>query len=447
MTGDTFIMGNPPFNGPSYFSDEQRADTDRVWSGTPRLGVLDYVTNWFLIASQWASSNDVKCGFVSTNSITQGQQPSVLWGRLLALGVGIDFAYRTFAWDNGAAVHVVIIGFSTALKPAKRPLFSFNNIKGEPQKNLVPTINAYLLDAPDILISSRTMPLQPETPLMNKGSQPTDNGQLSSISRDEAEQIRLSDPVAAKYLRRLIGGQEFIQGKERYCLWLLNAEPGDLRSSATLKSRIQGVREFRLASPKKATQKDASRPHEFQEKRQPSTEFIAIPEVSSENRDYVPIGFFEPTFVPTNKIQVIEGGGLRVFGILVSRVFSVWVESISGRLKSDFSISSEITYNNFPFPELSVENTELIEKAASAVLDSRKLYPNSSLADLYDTLSMPSDLRKCHEQLDRAVVAAYGLKPSSSDEQILSELFRRYDELTRGLLEATPMPKPRRSRS
>ncbi len=434
MNEDTFIMGNPPFNGPSFMTQNQRDDTAQVWQGTERFGVMDYVANWFLIGARWSSKKGVRVAFVATNSITQGQQPSVLWGRLSALGIGIDFAYRSFWWDNGAAVHCVIIGFSSSPKPRKRPLWNFPDIKGEPDLLWVSNINAYLIDGPDIVISSRSKPLLPFVPQMNKGSQPTDKGFLSNISTAEADVIRKQDPIAGKYLRKLIGGQEFIQGKERYCLWLVGADPSDIRSSNLLRDRIGKVREFRLSSPKAATQRDANRSHEFQEIRQPKTAFIAVPEVSSENRDYVPIAFFEPTVVPTNKVQVIADGGLPVFGILCSRVFSVWVVAISGRLKSDFSISSEITYNNFPFPEPSEVVNTSISTAAQTVLDVRTQYAPASLAVLYDRNAMPTDLRKAHQQLDKSVMSAFGMKPSATDEDILAELFRRYEELTSGLL-------------
>jgi len=434
MNGSTYIMGNPPFNGPSFMTHNQRSDTAQAWQGTERFGVMDYVANWFLIGARWSSKKGVRVAFVATNSITQGQQPSVLWGRLSALGIGIDFAYRSFSWDNGAAVHCVIIGFSSSPKPRKRPLWNFPNIKGEPELVWVSNINAYLIDAPDIVISSRNKPLLPFVPPMNKGSQPTDKGFLSNISTTEADVICKEDAIAGKYLRPLIGGQEFIQGKERYCLWLVDADPSDIKSSKILTERIEKVREFRLSSPKTATQRDANRSHEFQELRQPKTAFIAVPEVSSENRDYVPIAFFEPTVVPTNKVQVIAGGGLSLFGTLCSRVFSVWVEAISGRLKSDFSISSEITYNNFPFPEPNKGVNASISTAAQAVLDVRGNYAPASLAVLYDRNAMPTDLRKAHQQLDRSVMSAFGMKPSATDEHILAELLTRYEELTSGLL-------------
>jgi len=434
MNENTFIMGNPPFNGSTWQTPEQREDTSVLWTGSSRNGILDYVCNWFLLASQWSQKSGAKCGFVATNSITQGQQPAIIWSRIRELGVGIDFAYRSFWWDNGAAVHVVIIGFSSAPKSSRLPLWHFADIKGEPELVWAKQINAYLIDAPQILITPRSTPLSPFTPKVVNGSKPADGGFLSNISPEEADEIRREDAIATKYLRQVIGSQELIQGKLRFCLWLVGAEPADLRKSQVIISRVNGVRQMRLESRDKMTLADAERPTEFQKIRQPSKRYLAIPEVSSESRDYVPIAFFDPMVVPTNKIQVVENESLSLFGILCSRVFSIWVKNISGRLKSDFSISSEITYNNFPFPETAPEQSEQIELAAKQVLDMREKYPNSSLADLYDPNAMPSDLRKAHQQLDKAVLKAFGLKATATDEEILADLFRRYAELTKGLI-------------
>ena len=443
MDENTYIMGNPPFNGYTWLTPEQRSDTNALWEGTGRRGILDYVANWFYLAARWCEHADVRAAFVATNSITQGQQPAVLWSRLTPMGVGIDFAYRSFWWDNGAAVHVVIIGFSGFTKPARRPLWKFEDVKSEPTMTLVQNINAYLLDAPDILITPRSSPVQHWVPKVVNGSKPSDGGHLSNISPEEARFIEKNDPIAAKYLRRLIGGQEFIQGKERYCLWLVGAEPADIRRSKTLRGRVGDVRDFRLASKKVATQKDAHRPHEFQQIRQPKTDFIAVPEVSSENRSYIPIGVLGPEIVPTNKIQTIPDPDYFVFGVLCSRVFSIWVEAISGRLESRFSISADITYNNFPFPETTETQNKAIVAGSQAVLEARSLFPASSLADLYDPKSMPSELGKAHQGLDQVVLLAFGLKATADDEDVLAELFGRYDDLTRGLLGATTVPKRR----
>ena len=264
------------------------------------------------------------------------------------------------------------------------------------------------------------------TPSMNKGSQPTDEGWLSAISPEEAAQIKKKDPTAGKFLRRLMGGQEFIRNQERYCLWLVDAEPGELANSPEIRTRVKKVREMRLASTKKATRDDADKSHLFQENRQPFTPFIAVPEVSSEARSYVPVGFFEPEVVPTNKIQVIQNGTLPLFGQLVSSVFNAWVRSVSGRLKSDFSISSEITYNNFPFLELSKEESEKLVDLSKNILDARLEYPDASLAELYGTFSMPASLLKAHKANDKFILQLYNLKSESTDQEIMSRVFELY---------------------
>jgi hypothetical protein len=286
MDENTVIMGNPPFYGSFLQSPEQKSDTLSVWKSISGSGNLDYVANWYLVAARHIAPAGGRAGFVSTNSITQGQQPAIIWGQISPLGVAIDFAHRTFSWTNEAsgraAVHCVIIGFSSRPKPKKLPIWSYRTVKGDPELGLVSQINAYLLDAPNILITARSKPLQPGTQKMEKGSIPTDGGLLSNIGSAEADEIRASDATAAKYLRRLVGARELIHNEIRFCLWLVDANPTDLRTSPTLSARIKGVRALREASPKKTTQRDAERPTEFQEIRQPSTDYIAVPKVSSE---------------------------------------------------------------------------------------------------------------------------------------------------------------------
>ena len=433
MNENTIIMGNPPFNGYSMLNEEQREDTSWTWDEMKGSGLLDYVANWFLIGAKWASERGVRVAFVATNSITQGEQPALIWGRLFQLGIGIDFAYRTFQWDNGAAVHCVILGFSTLPKPKKLPLFHFSDLKGEPSLVWANNINPYLIDAPNILVSARTKPISETTQEMDYGSKPTDDGHLSNISAVEAEEIRESDEIASKYLRPLLGAKELINRTERYCLWLVGAEPSDIRRSPVLSQRVGAVREFRAASKKATTQRDAERAGEFQEIRQPNTDFIVIPLVTSEAREYVPMAMLPPEVIVNNGVSVIANGNLRTFGLLMSKHFNVWNKTVSGRLKSDTRISGTITYNNFPFPETTGEQDRAIEDAAKKVLDARDEYPNSSLADLYDPTAMPADLRKAHQQLDKAVLSAYGLKASATDEEILANLFQRYEDLTIGL--------------
>jgi len=434
MNETTYIMGNPPFNGNSMLTPEQRKDTTAVWEGMSGSGLLDYVANWFLIAAKWSNKTGAHVAFVATSSVTQGQQTSLIWDKLLQVGVGIDFAYRSFMWDNGAAVHCVIIGFSDSPKPKRLPLWFFKDIKGEPELVLVENINPYLIGAPNVLVKSRSKPLHPLTQKMVYGSKPTDQGHLSDISASEAIQIRQSDPIAAKYLRRIIGARELLHDEERWCLWLVGAEPSDIRKSPELNRRVAAVKEFRLQSTDKMTIADAHKPAEFQKIRQPITSYIAVPLLSSETRDYVPMALLDADVVANNLVSTIPEGSQRTFGLLMSRVFNVWNKTVSGRLKSDTRISGTVTYNNFPFPETTAEQDRLIEQAARLVLDAREKYPSSSLADLYGPATMPIELRKAHQQLDKSALAAFALKSSATDEEILTELFRLYEVATRGLI-------------
>jgi hypothetical protein len=443
MGKDTYIMGNPPFNGYSMMTERQREDTATVWEGTRGSGVLDYVASWFLIGAKWADANGVSVGFVATNSITQGEQPPIIWKRLFQMGIEIDFAYKTFNWDAGVGVHVVIIGFSTKAKPRKRPLWKFKKYSGEPTLTWADNISPYLVDAPSILVSSRTSPIVASVQKMDYGSKPTDGGYLSDISPEEAEVIRRTDPIASKYLRQLIGAKELSNNSERYCLWLVGVEPAEIRKSPELSARVSAVREFRLASKKSVTRRDAEKPHEFQEIRQPAMAYIAVPLHTTDNREYVPMTMCPPELIVNNSVSVVPDGSFVSFGILMSRPFNLWLKAVSGRLRQHPRISGSITYNNFPFPETGSDRNEDIEAGAQAVLAARDLFPSSSLSDLYDPKSMPSELRKAHQQLDKTVLLAFGLKFSASDEEVLAEMFMRYDDLTRGLLDATTVPKRR----
>lgn len=438
MGEKTFIMGNPPFLGPNFQTKQQKGDTLNVWGKVRGAGLVDFVTNWFVLAGRAISKHGGHAALVTTNSITQGEQPSILWGQLAPLGVKIHFAHRTFAWENDAqgkaAVHVVIVGMTTQTTRGKRHLWSYPDIKGQPILSKVANINAYLMPAPDILVQARTVPLSSETPQMLKGSQPTDAGWLSDISSEEAHQIRESDPVAAKYLRPLVGARELIQGGERWCLWLLEATPTELRSSSEIQRRIREVTAMRQASTDPTTRSDATRPWEFQRPRQPTTKYIAVPRVSSESRDYVPIAWLPPEVILTDAAFAVDKAPLWLFGVLCARPFNVWNKAVSGRLESRVRISNTITYNNYPFPVLSDEQREKIERAAQDVLAARDSHPEASLADLYASSTMPVELRKAHEKLDKLVLSAYSLRFDADDSTVLETLFDRYAEATEGLL-------------
>ncbi len=427
----TFIMGNPPFFGARFQTPEQKADTLAVWGDIKGAAEMDFVSNWHLIASRHISKQGGQAAFVSTNSLTQGEQPGILFPQLEALGVGISFAHRTFSWQNDAkgqaAVHCVIIGLSNN-PPKVRNLWSYPNIKGQPVLHRAKNINAYLVDAPDAYLTARRTPISPEMPPMDFGSMPNDGGHLSDISSDEAEAIRKSDLVAAKYLRKIVGARELIHNEERYCLWLQGADPKDLRSSGELAKRVEAVRELRSSSKREATKKLASRPAEFGEIRQPTSEYIAVPRVSSENRDYVPMAVQPPEVISNDALLVVPVKSLATFGFLQSKVFSVWNKAVSGRLKSDTRISATITYNNFVAPSLNEEQRELIERGAESVLVARSSFEYNSLADLYDTNAMPPALRRAHENLDKSVLSAFGLQGNASEEEILAMLFERYKD-------------------
>jgi hypothetical protein len=432
MSDKTYIMGNPPFFGYSFQTDQQREDTERVWSGVRGSGMLDFVTNWYNLAAKQMAFHGGRAAFVSTNSITQGEQPAIVWGELSRLGMRIDFAHRTFKWTNDAvgqaAVHVVIIGFSKGTQKGKRKLWFYPDIKSVPNLREVDNINAYLLNAPDVLVTSRTRPLSPSTPIMDYGSKPTDGGFLSDISPEEAAEIRSKDPIAAKYLRRIIGARELINNIERWCLWLADANPSDLRTSRELSSRIEEVRKMRSESTKAKTRQDATRAHEFQEIRMSKHDYMAVPRVSSAERDYVPIAWFTSDTVTNDAVFVVLDASLDIFGFISSRVFNVWNKVVSGRLKSDTRISNTITYNNFPMPETSDPQRDALESRARDVMAAREKHPDNSLADLYGANSMPTDLRKAHQELDKVVLGLYGLKEQATDSEILEVLFEMYAE-------------------
>jgi len=427
----TFIMGNPPFLGSTWQSSDQKAAQSEVWGKLPGAMSLDFVANWFLIAARCISGTGARAGLVSTNSITQGEQPAVIWKQFTALNMRINYAWQTFVWQNAAAgkaaVHCVVIGFSSNEIKGLVPLWRAAGGYSVPSPDMVPNINGYLLAAENILITGRTTPLSPNGPSIVNGSKPADGGFLSNLSPEDADSIRGTDAVAAKYLRRIVGAREFIQDIERWCLWLPDASLSDLRESRILRERISAVKAFRETSPDKQTRQDAARPAEFQKIRQPSGLFIAMPEVTSQSRPYIPIGILDGAeFVPTNKIQTTVAD-LGVFAQMTSSVFMCWVRSIGGRLKSDYSISAQITLNNFPW--LHTAKADTLATAAQGVLSARASHPGASLADLYDPLAMPANLTAAHRALDAVVLAAYGLPADADDTAILARLFDLYTQL------------------
>ena len=389
-----YIIGNPPFVGYSLQSKEQKDDILKVFidrKGKPykTAGKIDYVAGWYYKAAQLVHNQKTRAALVSTNSITQGEQVAAIWKPLKDLfDIHIDFAHRTFRWDSEASlkahVHCVIIGFSNI----DVPKVIYDN---EKQKN-AENINAYLIDAPSVFVESRNKSIC-LVPQMVYGNKPVDGGFLF-LTKEERDDILKKEPQIEKYIKRIYGSVEYINNKERYCLWLVGASPVDLRSSNFIHNRIENVRQFRLASSKKATQDSAAFSNVFQEVRQPNVDYIIVPRVSSENRRYVPMGFMSPEIIVNDSVQIIPDATLYHFGILESNVHMAWMRAVCGRLKSDYRYSKDIVYNNFPWPNPTEEQKAKIEQTAQAILDARAKYPDSSLADLYDELTMPVELRK-----------------------------------------------------
>lgn len=348
-------------------------------------------------------------------------------------GMEISFAHRTFAWSsdapNAAAVHVVIVGF-TRRPVSTHTLWGYTDVKGAPVSVAARRINPYLQDAPTALLARRKEPLDPNAPMMKFGSMANDGGWLSDLADEEVQRIQREDSIATKYLRKLLDADGLLEGRYRWCLWLKEASPEELAGSSIIRERLSQVRALREKSTRAATNALAKTPYLFGEDRQPTSRYIAIPRVSSERRTYVPIGIIEAAVVANDRVLTIAPFDLYTFAILMSRVFNVWNATVSGRMKSDFSISSEITYYNYPWPLSEATQRGLIESAAQGVIDARTRHPGQTLADLYNPLGMPPDLLKAHEQLDRVVLAAYGLKSSATDAEVLSALFTRYEELT-----------------
>lgn len=419
-----YIMGNPPFVGNNYMNDSQRADLAPFF---PKNKTLDYVCCWYMKAAAYIDGTQVRCALVSTNSITQGEQVPLLWKELFnSYGIHIDFAHRTFRWDSEASlkahVHCVIVGFSSALN--NRVKVIYDNGKTIETGN----INAYLSAASDVFIDSRSKPLC-DVPVMRKVNQPTDGGNLL-INQNEYEEFVSQEPEAKKYIRRLIGAKEFLNNIPRYCLWLVKISPAELRKMPLVMKRIEAVREMRLASNDVGTRKLAETPHLFRETVNPESS-VVVPRVSSERRRYVPMGFIGKDIIVTDAILLIPDAKLYHFGILESNVHMAWMRVVCGRIKSDYRYSNDIVYNNFPWPNPTEEQKAKIEQTAQAILDARALYPDSSLADLYDELTMPVELRKAHQDNDRAVMQAYGFNVKTMTEsQCVAELFKLYQKLT-----------------
>lgn len=426
----TYIIGNPPFVGASMMSDKQKKDAVNIFGKIKLSNSIDFVGAWYFKAAQLMETNaSLKAALVSTNSICQGEQAAALWEPLYKkYGIRIMFAYRTFRWDSEATlkahVHCVIIGFQKGVKENRKiydgdRLFHVNNI------------NAYLIDAPDVFIDSRSTPIS-NVPKLTKGNQPSDGGNLI-LSKDERTTFIQNDPSIDSCIRRYVGAKDYLNNNEiRYCLWLRDV-PFDIYSkNKDIHERLKRVKEMRAISTAAPTRVAASKPHLFFSMPQTNESYLVIPRVSSERRRYIPVGFMSPDIIAADSLSIIPGANLYHFGILTSNVHMAWMRIVCGRLKSDYRYSGSVVYNNFPWPKPTEEQIERITQTAQAILDARALYPQSSLAKLYDEVLMPVELRKAHQDNDRAVMQAYGFNVKTMTEsQCVAELFKLYQELTK----------------
>jgi len=443
----SFMMGNPPFVGHQWRTTQQMQDMDAVWGNQGRFGRLDYVTCWYKKAADYIKKKPtISVAFVSTNSICQGEQVGILWRYLLEKGIKIYFAHRTFRWSNEgrgvAAVHCVVVGFGLQ-EPSSYRLFDYgDNIQGNPIEHKATRINPYLVDAPNVILPSRTHTPQ-GLPQLIKGSQPTDGGYLI-LTEEDKNQLVAVEPHAEKWLRPYIGGEELINGTVRWCLWLKNISPAELRTMPHVLARIENVRQWRLTSATESVQNAANLPTLFTQDRQPETDYLAVPRVSSENRRYIPIEFFSKENIISDSCLCVSDATVYHFGILCSSFHNAWMRAICGRLESRYRYSSAI-YNNFPWVTPTKTQIKAIEIKAQAILEARAEYKDSTLADLYNPLTMPPNLVKAHNALDKAVDAAYGYKGEKDDASRVAYLFELYQKLTAPLMENEPLKKSRKT--
>ena len=423
-----YIMGNPPFLGARVMSSEQKDDLISVFgSKWKNIGNMDYVTGWYKKSLEMMRSNPAICAaLVSTNSITQGEQVANLWRPLMEAGIIINFAWRTFIWDSEASqkahVHCVIVGFSLCHSERKRRIYDGNAVID------ASNINGYLIDANNVFIDNRNKPLFP-VPEIGMGNQPIDGGNYLFKDEEKEEFVR-KEPGSEKYFKRWYGADEFINSRPRWCLWLGDANPMDLIKLPECMKRIENVREFRLTSSRASTVKLADSPAHFQTENMPKGNYIVIPEVSSERRKYIPMGYMDDTVLCSNKLRLMPDASLYHFGILNSSVHMAWMRVVCGRLKSDYSYSINIVYNNFPWPEVTEEQRIKIENTAQAILDAREKYPDASMADLYGNLIVFPGLMKAHRANDAAVLETYGFPKDATESDIVARLFKMYQELT-----------------
>ncbi|WOH59466.1 class I SAM-dependent DNA methyltransferase [Bradyrhizobium sp. BWC-3-1] len=455
----SYVFGNPPFVGHQWRQAAQQTDMARIWGTKGQFNRLDYVTCWFKKAKDYASSNHkIEIAFVSTNSITQGEQCGILWPIMLTDKLSIRFAHRTFQWNNEArgkaAVHCVIVGM-TFKAEVQRVVYEYDHVRGDPHLAKVSRINGYLIDGPQYAVPARTQPPAGRLSMM-KGSQPTDGARIkkpgggyvtySNLILDDEEKSNLiqADANCKKWLKPYVGGDELISGQWRWCLWLKDVDPTQLRKSKPIAARLDRVRKGRLLSPTPSVKAFAKYPTLFTQDRQPSTRYLAVPEVSSETREYIPMAILGPDVIASNKLQIVPGAPLVYLGILTSAMHMAWMRTVGGRLKSDYSYSPSI-YNSFPWPEMDDKQKANIEVLAQGVLDARAAFPNASLEDLYDADAMPPPLRRAHAELDRAVDRLYRRAGFAFERERVEHLFNLYEKAAAPLAAVPEKSKRRRA--
>ncbi len=441
-----FILGNPPFVGHHYQNFDQKEDLKLVLDKIIGSGVMDYVSAWFYKSAQFIQNTKIKVGLVATNSISQGEQSSILWNVLInEFNISIHFAHRTFKWSNeakgNAAVHCVIIGFAS-FEANEKYIFDYQTITSEPLLIKAKNINPYLINANNILVFNRKYPLC-NVPNMMYGNKPTDGGNFI-LSEEEKNTLVSKNPLLIKFIRPFISAREFLNGGKKWCLWLLDIKPNELKNIPEILERVEAVKQFRSKSIAAST-RNYSYHCLFRQITQPKSDYILVPRTTSENRKYIPIGFFTADNIVSDTCQSIPNGDLYLFGILTSEMHMAWVKYVCGRLKSDYRYSKDIVYNNYPFPEnITDKQKQTVETCAQTVLDTRVKYPDSSLADLYDPLTMPPDLLKAHQKLDKAVDLCYRPQPFTSELNRIEYLFELYEKLTAPLLPTSKQKPPKR---
>ena len=454
----SYVLGNPPFIGHQWRAKAQQEDMARIWGTEGQVNRLDYVTCWFNKAALYATPNrSAEIAFVATNSITQGEQCGILWPTLFARNLSIRYAHRTFQWNSEArgkaAVHCVIVGLTFA-EQTKRCIYEYDDVRGEPHASEVTRINGYLIDGPQYAVPARSAP-PPGRLKMHKGSQPTDGARLRKpaggylkfsnliLASDDREQLLAIDSNCEKWLKPYVGGEEMISGQWRWCLWLKDADPSELKASKSIVARLERVRRGRLQSPTASVREFANYPTLFTQDRQPDTDYLAIPEVSSETRQYIPIAVLPPTVIASNKLQIIPGAPIHYFGILTSAMHMSWMRTVAGRLKSDYSYSPSV-YNSFPWPEITDTQRGRIEALSQAVLDARAMFPNSPLDVLYSPNAMPPALRTAHRDLDRAVDRLYRRRGFATERERVEHLFILHEKVQAPIVAAVKAKRGRR---